>query len=240
MTEAIWHDVECAGYDADLPTWLALAREAGDPVLDLGAGTGRVAVELARSGHAVVAVDSSPDLVAALSMRAREGALDIDAVVADVRSFELRRRFRLAFAAMQVVQLLGGRDGRRRMLSCVKRHLEPGGKVALAVADPFEAEPLKTARPPLPDIREEGGWVYSSTPVAMYPDGDATVIERVRQAVSPTGELDESVSSIRLDTVAPAALEEDGRACGFSIRERAEVPYTEDYVGSTVVVMEAA
>ena len=49
----IWHDVECGGYRADLPYWVALARAHGGPVLDIGAGTGRVALALARDGHAV-------------------------------------------------------------------------------------------------------------------------------------------------------------------------------------------
>ena len=43
-----WHDVECGGYDADLPLWRELAARRGGPVLDVGAGTGRVALDLAR------------------------------------------------------------------------------------------------------------------------------------------------------------------------------------------------
>ena len=45
----VWHDVECGGYDADLPLWRELAREAGGPVLDVGAGTGRVALRARRA-----------------------------------------------------------------------------------------------------------------------------------------------------------------------------------------------
>ena len=36
----VWHDLECGGYDADLPLWRELAADADGPVLDLGAGTG--------------------------------------------------------------------------------------------------------------------------------------------------------------------------------------------------------
>ena len=49
----IWHDLECGGYREDLPLWRALADRAGGPVLDVGAGTGRVALDLARAGHEV-------------------------------------------------------------------------------------------------------------------------------------------------------------------------------------------
>ena len=47
---AIWHDVECGAYEADLELWRELAREAPEGVLDVGAGTGRVALRLARAG----------------------------------------------------------------------------------------------------------------------------------------------------------------------------------------------
>ncbi len=40
----VWHDIECSAYRADLPLWRELAAEYGDPILDVGAGTGRVAL----------------------------------------------------------------------------------------------------------------------------------------------------------------------------------------------------
>ena len=57
MSDVIWHDVECGGYAADLPLWRELARAEAGPVLDVGAGAGRVALELARHGHDVTALD---------------------------------------------------------------------------------------------------------------------------------------------------------------------------------------
>jgi hypothetical protein len=52
-TEVVWHDLECGAYRADLPLWRELAARArfGSPILDVGAGTGRVALDLARAGH---------------------------------------------------------------------------------------------------------------------------------------------------------------------------------------------
>ena len=57
MSEVIWHDIECGGYAADLPLWRELAAAEAGPVLDVGAGAGRVALELARHGHAVTRGD---------------------------------------------------------------------------------------------------------------------------------------------------------------------------------------
>ncbi len=67
--EALWHDLECGDYREDLPYWLALAAETGGPVLDIGAGTGRVTLALAAAGTAVVGLDIEPALLAALAHR---------------------------------------------------------------------------------------------------------------------------------------------------------------------------
>jgi len=62
----IWHDVECGGYAEDLELWRELAAAADGPVLDVGAGTGRVALDLGGRGFEVVALDLDADLLGAL------------------------------------------------------------------------------------------------------------------------------------------------------------------------------
>ena len=231
----IWHDVECASYASDLELWDSLAT---DPLLDLGCGTGRVALHLAAAGHDVTGLDSDPALVAALTTRARERGLRVRTAVGDARSFDLGRTFSLVIAPMQVAQLMGGAAGRADMLRSVRRHLDRGGVLAAAVADPFEGvedDPL----PPLPDVREHDGWVFSSMPVKLILEDDATVIERLRQTVSPAGELTESAGVVRLDDVPPGQLESEAERLGFRALPRHHVPETDRYVGSTVVMLEA-
>jgi SAM-dependent methyltransferase len=235
----IWHDVECASYAVDFPLWTELAAERPGSLLDLGCGTGRVALQLAAAGCDVTGLDSEPALVAALAARARERGLRVRGSVGDARAFELGRSFALAIAPMQVAQLLGGAAGRADWLRCVHAHLEPRGLLAAALADPFEGIPEEDAMPPLPDVREEDGWVFSSTPVSVRADGDGTLIERLRQAVSPSGALTESVGVIRLDQVAPGELESEAEGLGYRVLPRRSVPETEGYVGSTVVLLEA-
>lgn len=236
---AAWHDVECASYHADLPLWRELAEEQEGPVLDVGCGTGRVALDLAAHGFEVVGVDAEPELILALNDRARERSLPASAIVADARSLDLGTRHELVILPMQVAQLLGGAAGRASMLSAMRRHLVPGGLVAIALADPFDAVPAEEALPPLPDILEEGGWVLSSTPVGVRAEEDGVAIDRHRQAVSPDGELTQELATIVLDSVAPDALEAEALAAGFHVRPLRFVPPTRDYVGSAVVMLEA-
>ena len=234
-----WHDVECASYGADLPLWRELADSHGGPVLDLGCGTGRVALDLAARGHEVTGIDADPELVAALAARAKSRQLGVKAVAGDVRRFDLQASYPLAIAPMQVVQLLGGAAGRGALLAAVARHLAPGGLLAVALADPFEAVPAGESLPPLPDVLERDGWLLSSTPVGVRDEGDAVAIDRHRQAVSPTGELIEEAVTIRLEAVTPAALEQDALDAGYRSLSLRQVPATSDYVGSSVVLLEA-
>jgi SAM-dependent methyltransferase len=228
-----WHDVENGAYDADLSLWRQLAEAAGGgPVLDLGAGTGRVAVDLAARGHEVVALDRDAELLAALADRAPE----VTTITADARGFTLRLTFPLVIAPMQLMQILGGRDGRLAMLERVHAHLDQGGTFAAALADPAEAAPGEHAEPPMPDMLERDGWVYSSQPIAVREHNGQVVVTRRRQAVSPGGELTEDVVEIGLDVAGAQEVEEEARSEGLTPAERRAIAETPDHIGSTVVV----
>jgi SAM-dependent methyltransferase len=235
---AAWHDVECSAYGADLPLWRELAAVARGAVLDVGAGTGRVALHLAARGHEVTAIDADAELARVCAAHARDRGLPVRALGADARSFELRTRFALALLAMQVAQLLGGRRGREAMLAAVRDHLEPGGMIAVALADPLEGLRPGEALPPLPDILERDGWVLSSTPIRVREEDGAIAIDRLRQAVGPTGELTEEAVTIVLEPLIPDAFEEEVAGAGFRVLPSRRIEATRDHVGSTVVLAE--
>ena len=242
----LWHDLECGGYRADLPLWRELAAaHAGDgPLLDLGAGTGRVALELARAGHAVVAVDREPAFLAALRERAAaagpEVAARVETVAADVRALDLPgRRFALALAPMQTVQLLGGPDGRAAFLERVAAHLAPGGLLACALADPLEGFDAEHTEPPLPDVVERDGWVHVSQPVAVRPGPAGTTIERIRQSVSPDGRRTVEGDAVTLDALDGDGLAAEAAAVGLRDAGRRAVAATHEHVGSEVVLLGA-
>lgn len=237
MSEAvIWHDLECGTYDVDLPLWRELAAAARGPVLDLGAGTGRVALDLGRRGHEVVALDVDADLLAALRVRA--AGAPVETVVGDARDFDLSRHFALILVPMQTVQLLS-KGGRAGLLLRARAHLASGGALALAIADALEGYDEEHSLPPVPDIRAIDGILYSSLPVLVVDEGSRVAIERRREIVQRDGSRSVSEDVVRLERLSPADLEREGEAAGFRILPRRIVPANSVFVGSTVVVLGA-
>jgi SAM-dependent methyltransferase len=234
----IWHDVECGAYAEDLPLWRALADEHGDPVLDVGAGTGRVALDLARHGHRVTALDTEPELIAELERRA--AGLDVTGVVADARDFELSERFALCIVPMQTIQLLGGPVGRTAFLRRAARALSPEGVLAVAIAPMLDLFEVVDGGPaPLPDIREIDGVVYASQPTAVRADPEGFVLERRRERITVSGDRSVDQNEIRLDRLTVPGLEAEAVTVGLRPAGRAEVAATADYVGSEVAILSA-
>ena len=235
--DVLWHDLECSGYDEDLPLWRTLAAEAGGPVLDVGAGTGRVSLELAGGGVAVVALDADAALLEALERRA--AALPVETALADARDFDLGRRFPLVLVPMQTLQLLGGRRGRAAFLLCALDHLEPGGRLAVALADAMDCFDAEHDMPPPPDACEVAGVRYASHLTSVVEEDGRAAIHRRREVIGP-GERYESVEAVvRLDRVTPDEVAAEAAELGFLTEPCLSIPETEEYLGSTVVVLRA-
>ena len=232
----IWHDLECGSYHEDMDCWRELADEHGDPVLDVGAGTGRIAIDLARHGHRVTALDRDRGLLDELAHRA--AGLDVETVLADARAFELAERFPLVVVPMQTIQLLGGELGRLEFLRRAERHLASGGLVAVAITEALELfDGEDDGMVPVPDVRELGGVVYSSQPTAVREEPGGFVLERRRESVSGSGRRTSEQDRVYLDRLTADQLEREGEASGLVPRGRRVIQPTSDHVGSVVVML---
>lgn len=251
--EVIWHDLECGSYRADLPLWRELAERHGDPILDVGAGTGRVALDLARAGHPVTALDLDPDLLGKLQDRA--GALQVETVCADARSFDLDRHdFALCLVPMQTIQLLSDAFERIAFLRCALAHLRPGGLLACAIVtelDPFDVADGSPG--PTPETANVGQTLYVSQAESVRVSPRSVVIERSRRIVSPdarepgNGSAADRVPAepagtrnvIELARVSAPELEREGAQVGFHPEPALAIEPTDEHVGSVVVMLRA-
>jgi SAM-dependent methyltransferase len=232
----VWHDVECGSYRADLPLWHELADAAAGPVLDVGAGTGRVALELARAGHEVTALDREPELLDALTARAGAAGLAIATIAADAAELAPASGFALVIVPMQTIQLL---PARAPFLAAARRALAPGGLLAPAIVTELEDFGELADSLPAPDLGAHAGWRFESQPTALRAVPGATRIERVRRAIAPDGTVGESDDAIELAHVTVALLEHEGRAAGLTPLPARTIPATADHVGSEVVLLRA-
>lgn len=249
----IWQDVECGAYRADLPLWEALAGEVAPParildyrhpesartrILEVGAGVGRVALPLAHVGHGVTALDRDPELLAELGRRADAAGVQVGRVEADAADFALTGpAFALVLVPMQTIQLLPDAAARTGFLASARRHLAPGGLVAMAIADALEGFDAEVGVLPAPDVGERDGWRFASQPVAVRELPDAARIERIRQALGPSGERVLCDDVIELRRVSVGELEAAGRAAGLSPEPTRWIAPTEEHVGSRVVLL---
>jgi SAM-dependent methyltransferase len=132
--------VEGGPFEGDIDFYRACARRFGKIVLELGAGTGRVAIPLAQDGCTIMALDLAPAMLALAAQKiaalSPEAAARIDLVQADMADFDLKRTFDWIVIAARAFQHLTEPAHQRAALSAVHRHLRPGGHLVMHLFDP--------------------------------------------------------------------------------------------------------
>jgi SAM-dependent methyltransferase len=156
------YDLDLVEDPGDLDLYLALAGRTGGPILELAVGTGRLAVPLARAGHAVTGVDLDPAMLARARTRAAAASPEAQARLrleaGDARSIRLADagRYRLAILALNSLFVIGSRADQAAAVATLAAHLAPGG---LAVIDIW-----------LPDAEDLGR--YDGRVILEYPRRD--------------------------------------------------------------------
>jgi SAM-dependent methyltransferase len=141
----------------DIAFYVNCAKRFGDDVLELGAGTGRVAIPLVEAGCTVTGLDLSNAMLDAARQKAASlspaAAARLALVQGDMSDFDLGRRFALAMIPFRAFQHLIEPSVQRRALKCVHRHLKPGGHLVIDLFDP-RLEFCLAGAPPLEEVRE--------------------------------------------------------------------------------------
>ena len=205
-----FYDVYVGDLFNDLPMYKEHAANSGTPILEIGAGSGRLTIPLAESGYDVVAVDISPSMLAILREKLTAQPADvrgrISIVEADVCSLDLGQRFDLVMVPFYTFNYLMTPQVQTRALSRIRSHMSRSGRLILDLYTPVER---------------------IDTPV----DGPVQRLDTTDQA---SGSRVRSWNTFRLDTGAPIettthrfeTTSSDGRVRikEFSVRRRHFLP----------------
>jgi SAM-dependent methyltransferase len=208
-----------ARYDADAADMFAAAAvdpavsflvglAAGGRALELGIGTGRIALPLSRRGVAVHGIDQSPAMIARL--RAKPGADDIGVTIGDFATAQAPGTFRLAYLVFNTIMNVTSQDEQVACFRTVAAQLDAGGcfVIEVMVPDLRRLPPGETIRP------------FTVTPTRLgfdeYDVAAQGLVSHHYRAV--TGELE--VYSIPFRYVWPAELDLMARLAGMTLRER--------------------
>jgi SAM-dependent methyltransferase len=132
----------------DVAFYANTAKKYGDPVLELGCGTGRITVAIAEAGYRIVGLDISGKMLERAAYKRahmrREARERLHLVQEDMAQFELGERFRTVVIPFRPFQHLLETDRQMECLNCVRKHLAPGGHLIL---DFFQTDPERMHDP---------------------------------------------------------------------------------------------
>ena len=141
------YDVSYSEFTVDFAFWLKLAERHGGSLLELGCGTGRVLLPLARRGYAVTGVDNSPAMLARLEaklavaqkMHAGQRPTPPALIQADLAAFSAAGPFQLAVMPFNTFMHLLTPEAQAAALANIRRHLAPGAPLVLDLINPADA-----------------------------------------------------------------------------------------------------
>jgi SAM-dependent methyltransferase len=166
-SDADFFDHYQTGVEGDVEFYVDRAAKAGGPVLELGCGTGRILIPVARAGVDVVGLDRAPSMLAAarakLSGLPPEVRNRIELVEADMRRFSLGRRFALVMIPYRAFLHMLTVDAQRDCLRSVREHLTGDGRLVLNVFDPSLTVIASRLGPAAGALRYDGAFTHPTT-----------------------------------------------------------------------------
>jgi SAM-dependent methyltransferase len=131
------YELQYANYRDDIAFYARLAERLGaQRILELGAGSGRVSVPLARRGFAITALEPSIKMLVLARNYAVQENVTLDFIEGDARDFQLETRFPLIIAPFNMLMHLYTLSDQDAALLCINNHLEAGGVFAFDLYQP--------------------------------------------------------------------------------------------------------
>ena len=203
--------------------YLDEARRSGGPVLELGCGSGRLTVPIAQSGIEIIGADLSAPMLEAARAKARAAGVEVQFLEADMRGFELHRRFAaILIPGNSLLHLVTIQD-LKQCLGCVRHHLAEGGRLVFDISK-WDLTPQP--RHPLLSVNE-----ITIEETSSYDSADQ--IRHVTWYLSSPGASDFRVITFTLRVIFPQELLVLLAATGFSLDARFGEFTREPFVSSS-------
>ncbi|MCH5586545.1 class I SAM-dependent methyltransferase [Shimazuella sp. AN120528] len=211
--------------DQDIHYYVELAKQTGGPVIELGCGTGRMSIAIAKEGIEVVGVDFSAEKLAVAKQKSDDLGLShrIKWVESSITNFQLPETFPLIIMPdRSFLQLINIRD-QLSALKAIRRHLEEGGLFAFHAFVPhmrklIDMEGKYTFRGSFPSGNDEME-VYDFTELDTF-NQIANITRYIERFNSRGKSVSRTKSKIRLRYIFPAELSHLLAVCGFKIENR--------------------
>lgn len=124
----------------DVSFFVEGAESSPGKILELGCGTGRVLIPVARAGCSIVGIDQSPEMLAVCEQTLRRETTEVRSrttlIQGDMRQFELSEHFSMIMLPFRPFQHLVDIDDQLSCLACIRRHLNDDGRLVLDVFNP--------------------------------------------------------------------------------------------------------
>jgi ubiquinone/menaquinone biosynthesis C-methylase UbiE len=192
----------------DRAFYLEVIARSGQPVLDVGCGTGRLLLDYMQQGIDIDGVDNSPEMLDLCREKAKALSLEPRLHLGTMETLDLPRRYRTILVPSSSLQLLIDRDVADEAMRRLTAHLEPGGTLVASF--------MKMRRPGQPDVFD---WVPNGQ--AKRPDG-AIVRRFMRSTYDPAEQLEQSETRFELvvdGEVVESELHDEERVRAYTLAQ---------------------
>jgi len=193
-----WH----VSVTEDLPFYVEEARRSGGPVVELGVGTGRIAVPIAADGIHVIGVDSSRAMLDVCARRAALAGVQVDLRLGDLRKPPVEERVPLVICPFRAYLHMHTHPQRRQAFAAARSLLHDGGRLVFDVFRPGEDDIAET----------DGRWIEYEPGIFERADWDKT-----RRVLKLSVRREDAQTTMTLAWLEPTTWEALLVATGFEI-----------------------
>lgn len=211
-------DLICTRQKEDIKLWKNLAARYGDPILEVCCGSGRITRELAEMGFEITALDNSVSMLKILSDK---NLKKVNPVLADMRDFDLNKKFKFIFIGYSSFQQLLTTEDQMKCLRTIRKHLAEDGILGVDINPHILEEPETVS----PEIAYIADYPPNNSRITMFTSHYTDRDKRIRHwndrylEIDKDGNKHEFWNNDSLRECTPDDIKTLFANCGFRIRD---------------------